>query len=278
MPVDYKNGKVYKLSCPDGHYYIGSTASELSTRLSQHKHAITNKTHGGTYTYFQKIPVAEITIELIEDSPCESKKELNEYEDYFIELAMEDSLCLNSRRSYRTEEYIKKYDKTYYEENKEHIASMCREYYEKNKEKILEYHKKYTKENKDKIITYKKKYRKENAEAIADYNKKYVAEHVEEVKEARKTHYEENKEATLASNRLYVETHKEAVEDYKKKWAREKYAKLAPAKKAARDAKTAARIARDKMIITCECGGTYEKCRRGRHVESKKHLKFLTPL
>jgi len=278
MPVDYKNGKIYKLSCPDGHYYIGSTAMKLEQRLYFHKHAITNKTHGGTYTYFQKIPVDEITIELIEDCPCESKKELNEYEDYYIELAMEDLLCLNSRRSHRTEEYIKKYDKTYYEENKEHIATMCREYYEKNKEKIIEYHKKYIAENKEKVVAYHKKYRVENKEKRSDYNKKYVAEHVEEVKEARKTHYEENKEATLASNRLYVETHKEAVNEYKKKWAKENYAKLAPAKKAVRDKKTAARVLRDSTSVTCECGGTYLPRHKERHAESKKHIKFLTPL
>lgn len=276
MSIDYKDGKVYRLSCPDGHYYIGSTKNKLEYRLAQHKHAITNKTHGGNYTYFYTISVDDLTIELIEDCPCESKQELNEYEDYYIELAMEDSLCLNSRRSYRTEEYIKEHDKKYYEEYKEHIASMCHEYYEKNKEAIMEHHRKYIAENKEKVVAYHKKYRIEHKEERHEYNRLYVEEHAEAVKEARKTHYEENKEATLATNRLYLETHKEAVNEYKKKWAKENYAKLAPAKKAAHDAKTAARVLRDSTSITCECGGTYLPRHKERHFVSKKHVKFTT--
>lgn len=249
MEARYNAGKIYKIICTDGHFYIGSTINALNFRFNNHKRAARQKdATQPLYLYVNTIGWDNVKIELIENYSCKSKAELVAKEDEYIQKAKKDPLCLNFKRA--------------------HIPT----------EERAEYVKTYVAENKDKIVTYKKKYRKENAEAIADYNKKYVAEHPEEVKEAKKDLYERTKDSILAVNRLYVETHKEAVNEYKKKWAKEKYAKLAPAKKAARDAKTAARIARDKMIITCECGGTYEKCRRGRHIESKKHLKFLTPL
>ena len=246
-PDRYNAGKIYKMICTDGHFYIGSTINTLNFRFSNHKQDAKREIERPVYKYFNTIGWENVTIELVENYSCKSKKELTRKEDDYIQKSKHDPLCLNFKRACVTPE------------------------------ERAEYVKKYVAENKEKIITYKKKYRKENADAIADYNKKYVAEHVEEVKEARKTHYEENKEATLASNRLYVETHKEAVNEYKKKWAKENYAKLAPAKKAVRDKKTAARVLRDSTSVTCECGGTYLPRHKDRHEESKKHVKSLTP-
>jgi len=243
MDERYKAGKIYKLVCTDGHYYIGSTINTLNFRFNNHKRAA--KLEDATqpsYLYINTIGWENVKIELVEHYSCNSKKELLKKEDDYIQKAKKDPLCLNYKRA--------------------HIPI----------EEHAEYIKTYLVKNKEKIVTYKKKYRKENAEAIAEYNKLYVEEHAEAVKEARKTHYEENKEATLASNRLYVETHKEAVNEYKKKWAKENYAKLAPAKKAAHDAKTAARVLRDKTSLTCECGGTYIPPHKERHFKSKKHL------
>jgi hypothetical protein len=261
MDERYKAGKIYKLVCTDGHYYIGSTITALNYRLNNHKQASKKELIRPVYVYINIIGWDNINIELVEKYSCNSKEELLKKEDEYIQKGKHDKLCLNFMRAYLTPE---------------ETAKRMREYYEKNKEAILEYHRKYTKENKEKIVTYKKKYRKENAEAIAKYNKLYVEEHAEAVKEAKKTYYEENKEAILAANRLYVETHKEAINKYKLKWANDKYAKLAPAKKAAHDAKTAARVLRDKTSLTCECGGTYIPHHKERHFKSKKHLAAAT--
>ena len=262
MDKRYNAGKIYKLVCTDGHYYIGSTITALNYRLNNHKQSSKKELERPVYKYINTLGWDKVTIEILEKYSCNSREELLKKEDEYIQQGKGDKLCLNFHRAHVTPE---------------ETAKQIKEYYKKNKDKIIEHHKKYVAENKEKVVAYHKKYRKDNAEAITEYNKKYVAEHVEEVKEARKTHYEENKEATLASNRLYVETHKEAVNEYKKKWAKENYAKLAPAKKAARDKKTAARIARDSTSVTCECGGTYLPRHKERHAESKKHVKFLTP-
>jgi len=249
METRYNAGKIYKIICTDGHFYIGSTINTLNYRFNNHKRAARQKdATQPLYLYVNTIGWDNVKIELIENYSCKSKAELVAKEDRYIQKAKKDPLCLNFKRA--------------------HIPT----------EERAEYVKTYLAENKEKVVAYHKKYRKDNADTIAEYNKKYVAEHVEEVKEARKTHYEENKEATLASNRLYVETHKEAVNEYKKKWAKENYAKLAPIKKIAHDAKTAARVLRDSTSVTCECGGTYLPRHKERHAESKKHVKFLSPV
>jgi len=257
----YAAGKIYKLVCTDGHYYIGSTITALNYRLNNHKQSSKKELNRPVYVYINIIGWDDVEIELVEKYSCKSKEELLKKEDEYIQKGKGDKLCLNFMRAHVTPE---------------ESAKRMKEYYEKNKEKILEYHKKYTAENRDNILTYKKEYREKNAEAIADYNKKYVAEHAEEVKERKDKYYEEKKDEILAVNRLYVETHKETVNAYKLKWAKEKYAKLAPAKKAAHDAKTAARVLRDKTSVTCTCGGTYLPHHKNRHAESKKHLKFAT--
>jgi hypothetical protein len=256
----YKTGKIYRLMCSDGHYYIGSTITTLNYRLNNHKQSAKKEVNRPVYIYINLIGWNNVEIELIEKYSCNSKEELLKKEDEYILKGKGDKLCLNFMRAYVTPE---------------ETAKRYKEYYEIHKEKIIEQHKKYIAENREKILTYKKEYREKNADEIAAYNKKYATEHAEEVKEARKTHYKDNKDATLAINRLYVESHKEAVEEYKKKWAKEKRDKLAPIKKAARDEKTAARIAHDNTIVTCTCGGTYQNYRKSRHLDSKKHNTFL---
>ena len=242
----YAAGKIYRMICTDGHFYIGSTINTLNFRFSNHKRSAKQGNTSPCYLYFNTIGWEHVTMELVENYSCKSNKELIRKEDEYIQKAKKDPLCLNFKRAHVAVEERPEYIKTYLEKNR------------------------------DNILTYKKEYREKNAEAIADYNKKYVAEHVEEVKERKDKYYEGKKNEILAVNRLYVQSHKEAVNTYKKKWAKENYAKLAPAKKAAHDAKTAARVLRDKTSVSCICGGTYLPHHKNRHAESKKHLKFAT--
>jgi hypothetical protein len=79
-----------------------------------------------------------------------------------------------------------KYDKEYYEKNKEKI----RIYYLNNKEKILEKEKEYYKNNAGKILKYKKEYYLDNIEKFEEYylnNKEKISEH-------KKIRYLNNKE------------------------------------------------------------------------------------
>ena len=53
---------------------------------------------------------------------------------------------------------MSKYDKSYYDNNKEKIRETAKLYYQNNKEKVLERSKIYYQENKDKIQEYNQKY------------------------------------------------------------------------------------------------------------------------
>ena len=75
--VDYKNGKVYRLCDGSKTIYVGSTAQPLAKRLHDHR--------------FQKSSPCykryDIRIVLIEDWPCENRRELEKREQHYIDHA-----------------------------------------------------------------------------------------------------------------------------------------------------------------------------------------------
>ncbi len=250
----YSNGKIYTLMCDDGNYYIGATVSDLRFRLKDHKQAAKKYPNRKIYAHINLIGWERVSMELIENYPCNSKTELNLREDYYIKRALEDtqSKCLNTLRAYLTDKELDDYRKAYREANR------------------------------DKIIEYKDNYRKENVERIRAYNKKYVEKNAEAVKERQHAYYEANKEVITERIAEYREKNKEKMDAYKREWARKKHEETADERAAASEAKreirqekSAARVARDRTIHTCDCGGSYQAYQKKRHMESKKHLAFL---
>ena len=90
----YQKGKIYKLLSKNGHYYIGSTTQPLPQRLHNHKR-LSKLGVNKVYEFINQIGWDKITIELIEDYSCASKKELNVRENYYITKSKDDNLCLN---------------------------------------------------------------------------------------------------------------------------------------------------------------------------------------
>jgi hypothetical protein len=241
MP-DYKNSKIYKLYCPDGDpndVYYGATVNSLNQRLSKHK------TTNGCVSriLFQKYK-DKIIIELVENFPCNNKKELDIREAYYIR----NNNCVNTVIPDRTEpEYQKEYrieNKDYFKEyrieNKEQIKEQKKEYYIENKEQIKEYYI----ENKEKIKEYQKEYKKENKEQIKEYKKEYYIENKEQIKEKCKEYRIEHKEKIKEKNKEYRIENKEKIDEK----------------------------------ITCECGSTYIKRHKCRHIKTKKHQDYITNL
>jgi len=139
----YINGKIYKIVCNiTDDVYIGSTIQTLKRRLKKHmamdcisKEIIKN----GNYK-----------IELIEDYPCNNKRELELREQYYID----NNKCINIKNAYTDR---KEYNKEYRIKNKNKIKEYDKEYNIKNKDKKKEYYIK----NKNNIKEYKKEYDKE---------------------------------------------------------------------------------------------------------------------
>ena len=123
----YKNGKIYKIINPgmSGLVYYGSTAETLKKRMSKHK----GKHNLCCSKVLFEYGTAEIV--LIENYPCNSRKELNRREGEY-QLGNE---CINHNIAGRTKEEC---NKIHYQANKEKISEQKKIYRELNKEKLNE--------------------------------------------------------------------------------------------------------------------------------------------
>jgi hypothetical protein len=188
MP-NYQQGKIYKIiskSNTDLVYY-GATTRSLNIRMEGHK---TNKHRCKSKII---IDIGDAEIELVELYPCNSKKELDERERFYIlnNKCVNKQIPLRTRKEYYQDniELLKEYYKEHYKEN----ADKYKEYREDNAEKMKEYSKEYKKENAEKLKEYRKEYYKDNAEKLKEYRKEYKKENAEKLKEYRKEHYHKNK-------------------------------------------------------------------------------------
>jgi len=172
--MGYDEGKIYKLSCEDGHYYYGSTIASLRTRLYGHKLASKTQPYR-VYTHINTIGWDKVTIELVENYPCSDKKELNKRESEYIANSRNDAQCLNTILSHATpeqreekraeyfktyvrvitedrKEYQKKYTKEWREAHKEELKKKKQEDYLKNKEARDQKNRERYYQNKDEIL------------------------------------------------------------------------------------------------------------------------------
>ena len=109
MP-DYQQGKIYKITCGDETYY-GSTVMTLRERMWGHKSSYKRWKNGknndryACFNLFDKYGFDNCPIELVEDYPCQTKKELLIREDWY----MDNNDCINENAAHRTkEEYLEK--------------------------------------------------------------------------------------------------------------------------------------------------------------------------
>ncbi len=150
----YQNAKIYKITCYENNLiYYGSTTRTLKQRLQNHKinykRFLKNKRNN--VMSFDIVKYDSCKIELVENYPCQSKKELSLRERYYIE----NNECCNKQIPGRTrKEYMRMYRAK--PENKEKIRQQNKKTKDKNKEKNrpnrLIQNKKYYEKNKQKIL------------------------------------------------------------------------------------------------------------------------------
>ena len=121
----YSTGKIYKV-CADGFdkVYVGSTRNTLKTRLNYHKdnHKSISQNKTACCVLFEDD--RKPYIELIENYPCASKKELEARERYWLE---QTPNAVN--KNIPTQTWQERHEK-----NKEHNAKMHKAWQEANKE------------------------------------------------------------------------------------------------------------------------------------------------
>lgn len=129
---DYSNGKIYKIvSKYTEKIYIGSTIQPLKYRLTSHKSAYKHyKKTGDTTRYchsFKILCYDYLEIKLLEEYPCDSKEELVEREQYYIE--KNRKLCVNGVNSIgRTKDFLSKrteYNRIYFNTYRHCIYCDC---------------------------------------------------------------------------------------------------------------------------------------------------------
>ena len=197
MP-NYQNGKIYKITSPStDKIYIGSTTQQLNSRFSDHKSCYNT---GLNKSSAKIIQYNDCIIELIEEYPCESKRELEHREQFYMDLYSEIIVNQNNTIGNKKADSDKfknsqKY-KDWYETNKETLNAKKRIHHHKHKEKNNERSRKYTQDHREELNQKKKEYYEENKETINE--KKRIA-------------YKLDKEKVLKRNRIYKEKNKEEL-------------------------------------------------------------------
>lgn len=164
MPVDYKNGKIYKIESLEGNcVYYGSTTQKLCVRMAGHRANYKYNNNGTTSE--QVLCFNDAKIYLIENYPCNTKEELCAREGYYIK----NFECVNSQIAGRDQ-------KGWYDDNKKRILNERKQYYEKHKENIKTYKKKYSEKNRQLIR--EKKRQKEICQCGVIINKNVRAKHL----------------------------------------------------------------------------------------------------
>ena len=125
MNSSYEKGKIYKIiSDQTNNIYIGSTIQHyLCTRFAGHIRSYNIwKLKGGSYiTSYELIELGDAQIILLENYNCDSKDQLRQREQYYIDLYKD--IVVNKARAYSSPEYKKdqknKHWKNHYKNNPE---------------------------------------------------------------------------------------------------------------------------------------------------------------
>ena len=144
MP-NYSQGKIYKIiDNTNGNVYYGSTTKKyLCDRISGHRSDCKKYLENNTKycSSFIVLKNNDYQVILIENYPCENKKQLLERERYYIE----NNECINKEIPGRT---AYEYRKIYYKNNKQKFLDLNKTDHRKN------YQKDYKIKNKDKQNLY----------------------------------------------------------------------------------------------------------------------------
>ena len=205
------NYSVYQHVTPDNMYYFGQTQN-VEKRWSNN-----GAGYKGTslYPYIEKYGWNNIQhIVLFRD---QTKENALWIENFLIETAREDGVCINKNRS----GLISKeegYKQEYREQNKNKIKKYQQEYFQKNKDKKQDYDKKYREQNKQQIQEQKQQYYEENKQQIREQQKQYY----EQNKDKKQQYYEQNKDKILEQQKQYREQNKDKRREYQREYRQRK--------------------------------------------------------
>ena len=164
--MDYSKAKIYKiLNDVDDDLYIGATCQSLSMRMVGHRKARTSTKHKNykLYKRMNELGVEHFYIELVKETPCENKEQLNAIEgDYIRKYG-----TLNGKITGRTR-------KEWQDEHKERKSEQNKIRYENRKEEILAKQLQRQRENPERETERRKKYYMKKGEEIKTKDRERV--------------------------------------------------------------------------------------------------------
>ena len=188
---------VYEHITPDGMYYFGQTQN-VERRWSNN-----GAEYKGTslYPYIEKYGWDNIQhIILFRD---QTKEDALFIENFLIETAREDGVCINKQRSgliSKEEGYNQDRNQKYYEQNKDRIRERQREYNQKNRDEILEQRRQRYQKNRDEILEYYQK----NREKRLEQSRQYYQKNRDEINERRRQRNQRKKQESQLKELGYI--------------------------------------------------------------------------
>lgn len=135
-------------------------------------------------------------------SKCKIEKELEQYnkkrnnKDGLSYYCKDCASIENKRYKSLNKEKTQKYNKEYYQNNKEYFSEKAKEYNTLNQEELSAYRKKYYDENKEYFSMKAKEYKINNAEKLREYNSNYIKDYYKnEINRLKRSEYRKNKKS-----------------------------------------------------------------------------------
>ena len=188
---------VYEHITPDGMYYFGQTQN-VERRWSNN-----GAEYKGTslYPYIEKYGWDNIQhIILFRD---QTKEDALFIENFLIETAREDGVCINKNRS----GLISKeegYSQEYYQRNRDEILEQNREYYQKNREKELEQRREHYQKNREKRLEQRREHYQKNREKELERRREHYQKNRDEINEQRRQRYQRKKQESQLKELGYI--------------------------------------------------------------------------
>ena len=204
------NYSVYQHVTPDNMYYFGQT-NNIKRRWSSN-----GIQYKGTslYPYIEKFGWDNIKhIVLFKDQTRENALWI---ENFLIETAREDGVCINKQRSglvSKEEGYKQEYDKQYYEQNKDKRLEQKKQYYEQNRDEILEQSRQRYQKNRDEILEQKKQYYEQNRDEILEQKKQYYEQNREKELEQSRQRYQKNRDEINERRRQRYQKNRDEINE-----------------------------------------------------------------
>jgi hypothetical protein len=175
----YATGKIYKITSPNtDKIYIGSTTTSLHRRMINHKHYYKHQKENSSKHMFDS---GDPQIELIEEYPCDSKKELLLREQYYMDL-YKHCICNDRPAVGDKKAYWRAYSKS------ERGKAIKQKWIDDHKEGMKEYHRERAKL--PHAVETRRKYRETHKLEKSIGDKKYREKNREKIQLRKKQYYD----------------------------------------------------------------------------------------